>query len=72
MTTGQHPEDHGVRDSTGDSKPKLAMWLAILTLVLVILLIVFFAWWNREGEETDPEDVTRIELVDLAWYQMAA
>lgn len=63
MTTGRHPDDLEAREKTGETKRSLAVWLAVLALVLTILLIVFFTWWEREGDETDDEDVTRIELV---------
>jgi hypothetical protein len=66
MTTGNRPDDRHLRDTTDESKRKLAMWLAGLALVLVILLIVFFTWWSREGEETEDEDVLQIELVRQA------
>jgi hypothetical protein len=66
MTSGQNPDDRHLSDTTDDSKRKLAIWLAGLTLVLVILLVVFFTWWSREGEETEDEDVMRIELIRQA------
>lgn len=75
MTTGHNPDDRHLRDTTDEPKRKLAMWLAVLVLVLVILLVVFFTWWSREGEETEDEDVMRIELVRQAstsYYYMAA
>lgn len=68
MTTGRHPDEPEAREQTGDSKRSLAMWLAMLALVLTILLIVFFTWWQREGEETDEEDVTRLELVQASAF----
>ena len=66
MTSGQHPEDRHLRDTTEEPKRKLALWLAGLTLLLVILMIVFFTWWSREGEETEDEDVMQIELIRQA------
>ena len=68
MTTGQHSEHTEARDRTGDSKRKLAMWLAVLALVLTILMVVFFTWWQREGEQTEDKDVMRYELVERPLY----
>lgn len=68
MTTGNRPEDRHLSETTGESKRSLATWLAVLAAVLVVLLIIFFWWWSREGEETDDEDVTRIELVEWAHH----
>ena len=68
MTTGNRPEDRHLSDTTGESKRSLATWLAVLAAILVVLLIIFFWWWSREGEETDDEDVTRIEIVEQARF----
>lgn len=66
--TGQRPDEPHAAERTGDSKRKLAMWLAVLALVLTILMVMFFTWWQREGEETEDEDVTRYELVESSAF----
>lgn len=71
MTTGRRPDEPDASERTGDSKRKLAMWLAVLTLILTILLVVFFTWWQWEGEDDPEEDLLRYELMEGSAYVMA-
>lgn len=65
MTSGQPPERRNDPDAArpDDAKRKLAITLAVLALVLTVLLIVIFGWWQREGEETDEDPVSLWTLV---------
>jgi flagellar basal body-associated protein FliL len=64
MTIPRNPDRPEARDRTGDSKRSLLIWLAVLALILTILMVVIFTWWQREGEQTEEDDVTHREMVE--------
>jgi hypothetical protein len=78
MTSGQSPESRDQREPVDPegSKRKLAITLAVLALILTILIVVIFGWWQREGEDTDEDAFTLWTLVyepnATAGYERAA